>query len=195
MVKDSGRRISAAVRIMPSADRQFVVTCECSAGVPVTAGQAGGRVACPSCGRSVDVPRLRELALAGAQPANPASGRATPAWNLARGLALAGAVVAILAAVTAAMLVPIGSRLVPAPVSAESIRTSAQAAPLAEVLAAWRSIVATGVQRPPTPEEQRLQQVIATCSRLAGLLWAIAAAGGGLAVAGFIAGRASEHRA
>lgn len=192
MVKNSGRRISAAARIMPSADRQFVVPCECSAGVPVTAGQAGGRVACPACGRNIDVPRLRDLT---PEPAKTVVDRGMPPWNVARGLALAGAAVAIVAAVTAVGVVPLGSRFVTQPASAAAIRAAAQSAPLAEVLAAWRSIVDTGVRRPPTPEEHRLQQVSAMCSRLAGLLWGVAVVGGGVAVAGFVVGRASEPRA
>ncbi len=40
--------------------QQLLVECECGRKTPVTSAQCGGRVAC-LCGRSVDVPRLRQL--------------------------------------------------------------------------------------------------------------------------------------
>lgn len=181
---------------MPSADRQFIVPCECSAGVPVTAGQAGGQAVCSACGRSVDVPRLRELVRGTEASTAPGAIRSAPAWNVARGVAVAGAAVAVVAALAALAIVPVGSRFFPRPAAPEVIRAAAKAAPIGEVLDAWRSMATTGVQRPPTLEEQRLQQFTATGSRIAGLLWALAAAGAGLAVAGVVAGRqdhASAH--
>lgn len=181
---------------MPSADRQFIVPCECSAGVPVTAGQAGGRAVCSACGRSVDVPRLRELVRAAESSAAAGAIRSAPAWNVARGLAVAGAAVAVVAALAALAIVPVGSRFFPQPAAPEVIRAAAKAAPIGEVLAAWKSMATTGVQRPPTVEEQRLQQFTATGSRIEALLWAIAAAGAALAVTGVVAGRqdsASAH--
>lgn len=180
---------------MSPADRQFAVPCECSAGVPVTAGQAGGRVACPACGRGVDVPRLRDLVPDTGHSATVAMPRsAAPAWNAGRGLAVAGTALALLAAITAAVL-PVGSRLFPQPVSEAAIRAAVEAAPLGDVLAAWRSMAATGVRRPPMQEEQRLQQFTAMCERVSRLLWAVAAAGTCVAVAGFAAGRHSPASA
>lgn len=39
----------------------FGLPCECGAEIAVTAGQAGGRVTCMSCGREAVIPKLRDL--------------------------------------------------------------------------------------------------------------------------------------
>jgi hypothetical protein len=46
---------------------EYFVPCECGEGVPVTEGAAGSRVTC-ACGRTVNVPSLRELRNASDEP-------------------------------------------------------------------------------------------------------------------------------
>jgi len=52
------------------------------------------------------------------------------------------------------------------------------------VHSAWRSIVSSGVARPATQEELRLQQFAAHAAGVAKLLWGISGIGLAMAVAG-----------
>ena len=166
---------------MATAERTFLLPCTCSARVSVTAGQAGGRAACSACGREIDVPRLRDLAVYAVDQPDAAG---APRSGLGRGLVVAGCAVAIGAAVLALSLVPIGGLFFPQPATAKEIRSAVAAAPPTDVHSAWRSIVSSGVARPATQEELRLQQFAAHVAGVAKLLWGISGIGLAMAMAG-----------
>ncbi|MCI0492202.1 MAG: DUF1922 domain-containing protein, partial [Planctomycetes bacterium] len=78
---------------------RYLVRCECGANVPVEAGQAGRRVACP-CGLAIDVPPLRLLRHLPQEAAGPTRSAAT--WGARQGiLTLCLLVTSVLAAFTA----------------------------------------------------------------------------------------------
>lgn len=168
---------------MAKAERSYLVPCECSARTPVSAGQAGGRIVCQGCGRSLDVPRLRDLApFAVETVASTGVDRPAPG----RGMLVGGTVVAILAAAVAATLVPVGGSFFPQPPRPEVIRSAIAAAPLSDIQLAWQSLAATGVHRPPTAEERRLEQFATHASGVTVLLWGVAAIAAAVAMAGFV---------
>ena len=199
MVKGIGRRTSAAggpaaivpvtaalpvLRSLPpdplmaTAERSFLMPCACAARVPVTAGQAGGRVRCPACGREIDVPRFRELAAFAVEQPRTVAG---PASGMARGLVVAGMSLAVIAALLAIALVPVGGRFFRQPPPIALIREAVAGASLADIHAAWQSMARSGVGRPATAEELRIQQFAAHAAGVARLLWG--ASGVGLVVA------------
>ena len=83
--------------------KTFLLSCPCSADIPVSAGLAGGRVDCPSCGRSIDVPKWRELAQLREQPAAPAT---QTRWSPAHAVFFAGAALAAACFAAAALVLP-----------------------------------------------------------------------------------------
>ena len=166
---------------MATAERTFLLPCTCSARVSVTAGQAGGRTACAACGREIDVPRLRDLA---AYAVDQPRGTVVPRSGLGRGLVVAGCAVAIGAAVLASSLVPIGGLFFPQPTTVTEIRAAVSAAPPTDVHSAWQSMARSGVARPATQEELRLQQFAAHAAGVAKLLWGAAGIGLVMAVVG-----------
>ena len=168
---------------MATAERTFLLPCTCSARVSVTAGQAGGRVACSACGREIDVPRLRDLA---AYAVDQPGAAGVPRSRLGRGLVVAGCAVSIGAAVLALSLVPIGGLFFPQPATVAEIRAAVSAAPSTDVHSTWQSIARSGVARPATQEELRLQQFAAHAAGVAKLLWGISGIGLTMAVAGAV---------
>lgn len=176
---------------MAIAERTFLMPCPCSASVSVTAGQAGGRVVCPACGREIEVPRLRDLA---AYAVDHAAAASVPRSGVARGLVVAGCAIAISAAALAVVLVPIGGLFFPQPPTVAEIRAAINAAPSTDVHAAWQSMATSGVARPPTQQELRLQQFAAHASGVAKLLWGVSGIGIVMALVG-VAIAASERAA
>ncbi len=165
----------------------YRLPCRCSATVPVVPGRAGGRVTCPACGAVLDVPRLRDLvAFAAREPAV-----ATRPWNRSQGWLLVAVCVAAFA-VLAALVVPrvmAPPRLVP---DASAIRAAVDAVDAATIHKAWQAMRASGIDRGALPEELRFQQAAGSASRIAMLLWAIAAVAAAGAVAAGIS--AVGHR-
>lgn len=78
---------------MDRAKKTFLLPCACSAMIEVVAGQAGGEVACGSCGRCAQVPKLRELSALAVKPSSAPPARP---WSTSQAVTLAGAVVAAL---------------------------------------------------------------------------------------------------
>lgn len=167
MVKKSGRRISAAagtggrdepprflsVRRELQPMKTFLLPCSCSVDIPVSAGQAGGRVNCPSCGRSIDVPKLRELSRLQEQPA-PLSMQTR--WSPAHAVLLAGAAVAVISGAASLLVLPRADSAV----DLQVLRAAVRAAPDQEIYKAWKQgLSRSGVARPPTPEEEKLLRV------------------------------------
>jgi hypothetical protein len=154
--------------------KKFLLRCECAVDMAVGAGQAGGRVTCPSCGRSVEVPKLRELERL--RELVPDTVAARPRWSPAHAVALLGAVVAIVAW-TAALIMngstPRGA------VDLDAFRAAVNAASEAQVYAAWKRGTYDSVQRSPTRDEEKLQQVIGGLGAVTALVGGAAAVAGG----------------
>jgi hypothetical protein len=170
--------------------KKFLLRCECAADMAVGTGQAGGRATCPGCGRSVEVPKLRELERL--RELVPDTVAARPRWSPAHAVALLGAVVAIVAW-TAAMIMtgstPRGA------VDLDAFRAAVNAASEAQVYAAWKRGTYESVERSPTRDEEKLLQVsrfaggISRTLQIIGGLGAVTAlVGGAAAVAGGASG-------
>lgn len=132
--------------------KSFRLPCECSHTVVVTTGQAGGVVNCPTCGRDIAVPKLRDFGRL--EPVESSPPRPRGGWRLAYACMLAGGVTALLAWGGAAVL----SVAPQAMITAETIRANAAAASDNQIFEAWKALSQSGVARPPFPEEKRLQQ-------------------------------------
>jgi hypothetical protein len=132
--------------------KAFLLPCECSQTIVVTTGQAGGAATCPACGRNVAVPKLRDFSRL--RSAEAGQSRPREGWRVSHACMLAGGLVAGLAWAAAAMFaVP-----TPSPSATESIRASVAAASDTQVYQAWKSLSQSGIARPPTPDERRIQQ-------------------------------------
>lgn len=193
MVNNSGRRISAALPFGRFAQRQrphrrnqrspmttYLLTCDCSAEIPVGPGQAGGQAVCRRCGQPVDVPRLGELTrLPVASPAENSAG----SWSAAHGCLLGGGLVALLALAGACYL-----GTTPRPVfEVAAIRTAADRTPIGEIYAIWHGLSRSGIARPRTVEEERIEQRSRSARSVATVLWVVAAVGVAVAVGGGVA--------
>lgn len=208
MVKESGRRISADAAVadehpfcergpepfrnpvnrqwdrMPTPERIYLVPCECSARIRATAGQAGERLACPACGLAVDVPRFRDLTACECE--RPTTLPRATRWDAGRGLLLAGIAGAVVSATLAVSMVRVGSLFFPQPPDLPLIRDAVAKAPLTDIQAAWQSLASTGVRRPATQDEHRLEQFAKTTSGVVTLLWVLAGVGTATALAGVV---------
>ena len=126
---------------------------------------------CPSCGATVAVPRLGELARL--QIAAPRQATVARAWTAAHACLLGGAAVAALAGAAAFFFTT-------APVSVmdeATIRRAVAEAPARDVFQAWLSLSRSGVARPALPEEERLQKIAQSSGQIAVVLKAVAAIG------------------
>jgi hypothetical protein len=166
---------------MATVERVFLLPCPCSGRVSVTSGQAGGQASCPACGRVIDVPRLRDLA---AYAVEPAAASRPPRSGFGRGLLVAGSALGIAAAVVALSLVPIGGLFFPQPPTVAEIRAAVATAPMAQVYEGWQVMARSGVGRPPSLEELRLQQFAANSVTVGRLFWAFSGIGLVMALAG-----------
>jgi hypothetical protein len=139
-----------SVRREPQPMKTFLLPCSCSVDIPVSAGLAGGRVNCPSCGRAIDVPKLRELSRLQEQPA-PVSTQTR--WSPAHAVLLAGAALAVIAWAASMLVLPRADSTV----DLEVLRAAVRAAPDQDIYKAWKQgLSRSGVARPPTPEEEKL---------------------------------------
>jgi hypothetical protein len=71
---------------------KYLLTCGCGNNVAVEIGQAGGRVACPSCGAQLDVPPLRKLRHL--PVAAPQTELVSSTWGARQGVAAASLILA-----------------------------------------------------------------------------------------------------
>lgn len=166
--------------IMPGATRTFRIQCPCSAAVAVGLGQAGTEIPCPSCGASVAVPRLRELAAFEVQSARPARS----GWHAGHAWMLIGGVIAALAALSAGVLSRFdggASRRLP---DEQLIRAAVESADPVMIHKAWLAVKQSGVDRGAVAEEILVQQAADSVGRVAILLWVVSAIGGVAAIAG-----------
>lgn len=158
----------------------FLLACPCSADIFVSAGQAGDRVTCPSCRRAIDVPKLRELGQLRERENIPAT---QTRWSPTHAVLLAGVAAAAIAWLAALAVLPRGGNVI----DPETIRAAVQSASDQDVYKAWKqSLSRSGIQRPPTPDEQkllRLSQFSTDVSRglqIMGALGAVVAAAAAL---------------
>jgi hypothetical protein len=162
----------------------FLLPCDCSADIPVSAGLAGGRVNCPSCGRAVDVPKLRELGQLREQQRAVAE---QTRWSAAHAVLLAGTAVAAIAWAASLLVLPRTNSVV----DPAAIRAAVQAASDQDIYRAWKQgLSRSGVQRPPTDEEQKLLRTsqfsggVSRGLQILGALGALAAVAAAIKVVG-----------
>ncbi len=197
MVKESGRRSPAGnqrspqrapvVRhldfhdlTMPGATRTFRIPCRCSAEVSVGLGQAGTEITCPSCGASVAVPRLRELAPFEVH----ASGPTRSGWQAGHAWMLIGGVIAALAALAAGLLSRFDGGAARRLPDEQVIRAAVESADPVMIHKAWLAAKRSGVDRGAVAEEILVQKAADSVGRVAILLWAVSAIGGMAAITG-----------
>lgn len=164
--------------------KRYHLTCRCSQTVDVGPGQAGGVVVCPDCGVELAVPRLRDLdrfAVASSSPPARASRPGLP-------LLLAGAAVAVAAALTAIGVGRYGAAVVDRLPDEATIRAGVSRADTETIYEVWKMMLQAGVNRGPLPDELHAQQTVASTDRIAGALWVVAAAGAVVALAGMVRG-------
>lgn len=171
------------------AAKVFLLPCAaCGAEIEIVAGQAGGAVTCPGCGKSCDVPKLRDLGGLRLKPVSSSSSGRGKGWGLPQAVALAGLACAVLSFGAIALL---GSPPSSA-VSFEETRRRIQAGDDKALYESLEQLSRATVERPPLPEEvglQRQARFIEGISRAfyaLGGLGAIAAAAAGIAI---LAGR------
>lgn len=132
--------------------KSFLLPCDCSRPIEITAGQAGGVATCPACGREVAVPKLRDFSRL--EPVERGEAGPRAGWRLGHACMLAGGITAVLAWAGAATL-----SMPPQPtITAETIRANVAAANDRQIFEAWKALSQSGVARSPLPEEKRLQQ-------------------------------------
>lgn len=161
--------------------------CRCGAAVDVGPGLAGGQVACPGCGDSLDVPSLRELSRLPSAAPGP---RTKTNWTLGHALAAAGAVTALLSWAVAGFLVLVS----PATPSPEMIRRAVRSAPLEDLLKAREFFSTSGVDRGITLEEAQVQLFNTRRRGVAIALGALGAAGAVVALGGLVLATRSSRQ-
>lgn len=171
----------------------FLLPCECSAEVAVTAGQAGGSAVCPRCGRMLAVPKLRDLGRLRRQDrVKTGSGKT---WRPAHAVALLGAIVAAASWIGGLWL----ARDSAVAVDEALLRSAVLAADDLTIYKVWtEGLSRAGVRRPPADEEQAILRRARFADGMRSVL-NLVAAGAGLAAAGaaivlWSAGRSSALR-
>lgn len=137
---------------MDRAKKIFLLPCECSASIEVVAGQAGGAVECPACGRRTAVPKLRDMAALPVKADQSATRKRT--WGTAQSVALGGAVVALLSWAGAAYTVWLPTSAFPA----AAIRSDIERSDDQRLYQALRDFAEASVHRVPMREEVMLHR-------------------------------------
>lgn len=156
----------------------FLLPCECSAEVPVTAGQAGGDVACPRCGRTLCVPKLRDLGRLERDDRGPVA--AVKTWRPAHAVALLGVLVAATAWAGGLWF----ARNSTVAVDEALLRAAVLSADDLAIHKIWsEGLSRAGVRRPPADEEQAVLRQARFAESMRSMLNFVAV-GAGLAAAG-----------
>jgi len=157
----------------------FLLSCECSAEVAVTAGQAGGSTLCPRCGRVLSVPKLRDLEhLRREDRGQVVLGKS---WRPAHGVALLGAIVAAVSWLAGLWLTSGPVQMV---VDERSLRSAVLAADDLEIYRVWSQALShAGVRRPPADGEQAILRRARFVEGVSGVLHVVTA-GAALAAVG-----------
>jgi len=156
----------------------FLLPCECSADVAVTAGQAGGTVACPRCGRTLFVPKLRDLGRLKREDRRAVASVRT--WRPAHAVALLGMLLAAAAWVGGLWF----ARDSAVAVDDALLRSAVLLADDLAIYRVWSDgLSRAGVRRPPADEEQAILRRARFAEGMRSVLNTVAAAAG-LAAAG-----------
>lgn len=174
--------VRSSPRVQPV--QRYRIPCDCSAAAVVGAGQAGGVVACPGCGSSLAVPRLRDLG----PYAEAAPGPVVPRSRRGRGLLLTGLAIAVGSAVTALAVERYAAAVVERLPDEPTIRTGVGQADTKTIYEVWKMMRQAGVNRGPLPDEIHAQRTAVSTERIARLLWITAAGGTALALVGLSRG-------
>jgi hypothetical protein len=162
---------------------RYLLSCSCGGRVGVGSGQAGGSVRCDACGRSLQVPKLRDLSKLPTEVSETV--QVHRRWTPAHGLMLAGGIVA------AAAWLASGTLRQPAEgaFDAEAIRRFVAARSDREIFEVWRKAFASATVARQSLESEK--QLVRQTQFYAGLRWTLlivgaagllAALGGGAAV-------------
>jgi len=168
---------------MSGAKKIFLLPCAgCASEIDVVAGQAGGQVECPSCGRRNEVPKFRDLN----QLRIKTQATVVPSrrWGMPQAVALAGVVCAVLSWGAAAV---VGTT----PKSAfdvAMIRANIESGDDAALYRSLQDYAQSSVERRPMRGEVELQRRARFAQGVARALYALGGLGAlAAAVAGFSA--------
>ncbi len=167
-------------QIMNGAKKIFLLPCAgCACEIDVVSGQAGGQVACPSCGVRNDVPKFRDLDQLRIKPQ--ASVKQSRRWGLAQAVTLAGVACAVLAWATAALV----GATPKAALDAEMIRANIEAGDDKALYQSLQDYAQSSVNRGPLRGEADLQRRVRFAQGISRALYFIGGLG---ALAAAVAG-------
>lgn len=176
---------------MANAPKIFLLTCDCGTEIEIVSGQAGGATSCPSCGRQVAVPKLRDFAGLRVKPVGTPEGRrrGTP-WGMAQAVAVAGLA---LAAVSWCGALVVGA--VPkAAFTADLIRSEVNSESDVALYEALDGMANASVMRMPMREEFELQRRAHFASRMSRALMVLGGVGAAVAAAAGLILLVAPHR-
>ena len=154
----------------------------------MTAGQAGGSVACPRCGRALSVPKLRDLGALERHEPGETSPQTT--WRPAHAIALLGAIVAV-ASWLGGLWIARDSAVA---VDDALLRSAVLAADDMAIYRVWsEGLSRASVRRPPADEEQVLLRRARFADSMRSVLNIVAAGAGLAAVAAAIVMRSATR--
>lgn len=150
----------------------YLLPCECSADVAVTAGQAGGRVTCRQCGRELEVPKLGNLARL---PRHDAAARpGTVGWRPAQAVVFLGAIASAGALLASLWIAPRATGVL----DERALRAAVQSVDDLTAYRVWsEGLARAGVRRPPAEEELALLRQSRFADGMRGILHLVAACG------------------
>ena len=130
--------------------KTYLLPCECSGEVAITAADAGGTVACPRCGRRIDVPKLRNLG--NLREASATAGPVRRRWTVGHTTVLVGVLLAGTAGLVSRLFQPPPP---PSRVDLEDLRRKLAATPTANIYGLWATeLRQRGIAPLPTREEE-----------------------------------------
>lgn len=182
VVKNSGGCDCLAPFIGRSRVPNYLLPCECSCDVTVGTADAGGTVVCPDCGRTLAVPKLRDL---GKLREARAAARATRRrWTAGHSAVLVGLLLAATAGLASRLFQP-----PPAPVvDVDELRRRLTATSYANIYGIWKTeIERRSIALPPSPEEEMFRRKSAEAAEWRRRLGYLAAGALALAVTGGLA--------
>lgn len=165
-----------------SASKNYLLPCDCSARIPVGAGQAGGTVTCPQCGSARKVPRLGDLAQLEVAAAAPQPARRR--WTILHAVTAAGVVTAVVSAAAAWGIDAFNGASTRSFLNPDVIRESMKAADAAEAYRGWQAFSRGGIRRPPQAVEVKLERMERATGRIADVFRGLALVGLAIAVGG-----------
>jgi len=133
--------------------KTYLLSCDCSREIPVTAADAGGTVTCQGCGRVVDVPKLRNLG--SLREATPVAAPARRRWTAGHTTILVG----LLLATTAGMLSRLFQPPPPPRVDLDDLRRTLAATSFANIYGYWATQMRQRAIAPqPTPAAEAFRR-------------------------------------